>query len=570
MIFGGKKRKLKGISSSEISSGRLSFETLESRVLLSTLVFDEDPSSAVKRSTAFELDDSGLTVIESEIDYRNDKDCYVFTADRSGLLSISMEAADSGRGSSLDSMLFAYDSTGKKIASNDDVYYRDTNSQVEFYVESGLNYYVKADGYKDSIGSYRITIESPEEGEPLWEDSDYSNKIKTAYNIDELSDEYGNVSIEAGIYPAKDKDYFTFTVPETASYSITVSAEGSPLDSIVSVYDVNRKQIAKNDDIDSSNSDSSVEISAEQGDVIYIKTNGWKRSLGTYVLTIDNLDVVSEDESTVDTGDTGSESDSGVSSDDSSGSNIQGVFDEDSDATGWLLSITISDYNGSINDLDGPIVDAQLISEVFTDYYSVPQENVYQITSEETVDYDAMDRGFEWLAENAGPNDYVFVYYSGHGYAGRSTYVNDNEGLLLPDNYVVYQDDLENWLNQIDTDANKVVMIDSCFAGGLAELADNVSNTLYIGSAGHDQYAWDEVRAYYPSVEYRGGGIFANWIEYGILSGNADSNDNGFVSLLEAYNYADLNINFETGTGRNNQDPVINSSISVDSILLLG
>ena len=133
--------------------GQLSVEKLESRLLLSTLVFNEDPASAVKRSTPFELDESGLTSIESEIDHRSDKECFVFTADRSGLISVSMDAADNGRGSSLDSVLFAYNSKRKKIASNDDAYYRDTNSLIEFYVESGKEYYVKADGYKDSVGS---------------------------------------------------------------------------------------------------------------------------------------------------------------------------------------------------------------------------------------------------------------------------------------------------------------------------------------------------------------------------------------------------------------------------------
>ena len=569
MAFGGIKRKFDDISAKEISRSKLALERLESRLLLSTLVFDNDPSSSVKKSAPIDLDDSGLTMIESEINSRQDRDCYVFTADRSGLISISMEATENGRGNGLDSMLFAYNSRRKKIASNDDANYRDTNSLVEFYVEAGSNYYVKADGYKNSTGTYRITIESPEENAPLWETIDYSNKIRTATNITDLADNSGNIIVDGGIYPSRDKDYFVFTSPDDAHYSISISAEGSPLDSVLFVYNDKRKLIAKSDDISQNDSNSEVELNIEQGEVIYIKASGWKNTLGTYVLTIDNLDTDSEQYSSEESGTTSQEN-QGSDSSSSDDNDINDYIGNNVNSTGWLLSITISDYNGYANDLDGPIVDAQIIHKVFTDYYSVPEENVYQITSDTIVNYEAIDLGFNWLANNADSDDYVFVYYSGHGYSGRSTYANDNEGLLLPDNDVIYQNDIEDWLNKIDSQTSKVIMIDSCFAGGFAEIADGVPNTMFIGSAAHDQYAWDEVRSYYPSSEYRGGGIFANWIDYGVFSGNADTNNNGFVGLTEAFEYADTNINLKTGTGRNNQDMVINSSLNLDSLLLIG
>ena len=141
--------------------------------------------------------------------------------------------------------------------------------------------------------------------------------------------------------------------------------------------------------------------------MIYIKASGWKKSLGTYVLTVENLDIVPQDRGVTDSSDSGNDNlDS--NSGDSTDVDIQGSIGGNTGSTGWLLSITISDYNGSANDLDGPIVDSRIIKNVFTDYYSVPQENVYQITSDEIVDYDAIDQGFNWIAENADSNDYVF------------------------------------------------------------------------------------------------------------------------------------------------------------------
>ena len=568
MAFGGKKRKLKDISRNGISRSSLSMERLESRTLLSTLVINDDPSSKVKDSLPFELDESGQTVIESVIEQPRDKDCYVFTADRSGLMSISMEAADSGRGSGLDSVLFAYDSKRKKIASNDDAVYRDDNSIVEFYVESGNQYYIKADGYKKTVGSYSITIQSPQEGEPLWEEIDYSNKLKTADSITHLADEYGNIQIEAGIYPANDKDYFVFTVTQDANYSVNVNANGSPLDSKLAVYNQDKKLIAKNDDTSEYDTDSAVEFSAQQGDVIYIKATGWKKTLGTYSLTVSNLDVI-EGENSQGENPSGNDTSNGNSGGIVDGE-IPDYLNSSSGSTGWLLTITLSDYPGTRHDLAGPIHDAEVIKGIFTDYYYVPEQNVYEINTDVDVNEDTIEAGFEWLAENADADDYVFVYYSGHGYEGRHTEVDDNEGLLLPGNVIVYEEQLSSWISKIDSDASKVIVVDSCYAGGLSGVTQTNPNTMFVGSSEFSQVAWDEVSGYYPNSDYDNGGVFANWLDYGVFSGKADSNHNGFVGLLEAFNYAEINISKKTGTGRSSQDPVVNYSLDLDSMLFIG
>ncbi len=126
---------------------------------------------------------------------------------------------------------------------------------------------------------------------------------------------------------------------------------------------------------------------------------------------------------------------------------------------------------------------------------------------------------------------------------------------------------MASWLSDITPEAVKIVLIDSCYSGGFTDIASSVPNTVLIASAAFDQYAWDEVSNFYPpDSSVTSGGVFSNWLKHG-FDGHADTNRDGYVSLLEAYNYADLNINIITGTGHSNQDLQINSSIDLDAIL---
>ncbi len=578
---------------SEQKSSTLRMETLEPRQLLSVFGgmashHDYGPNNNARLAETIDLDETGETTITGDISSARDKDYYMFTVENSGTITISMEALETDN-YALDTFLTIYNSRKQKIAINDDVSTEDTNSYVEFYAQAGETYYIKADGYRKSTGDYEIILTTPTVSEAYGEEIDYANNVADSFDVNTIAEDDGTISIYGAIYPERDLDVFTFTVQADGNYAISMTSDGSTLDTYLYIYNEDGKLVYRNDDIEKANTDSYIEFYAEEGEVYYIRADAWKNSTGTYTLTVDNLSAT--DNTTIDTGDTtdstvdasddtgDTTSDSSTNDDSTSADDTTtdgSTTDDDADSNtetdaseGWVLIIGAYDYQGFQNDLTGPAYDTQLVSEIFTDYYSVSEDNIHILSGGSSVSYEAISVEFAWLAENADSNDYVVIYYSGHGSSGDSETVDDNESLYLPDSSSVYQSDIEGWLNTINTDTDKVLILDSCYSGGLLDIANNVSNTAVIASTSYNMTAWDAVESYYPQGNrFRGGGVFATWLNYGIMSGNADSDDNGYVTLLEAFNYADLGINNVTSEPYN-QDPVINYSINFDLAIFL-
>ena len=543
----------------------LKLETLEPRQLLSVFggmfqhhSYDHGQNNSPRLAESIELDETGNTTIEGNISSARDRDYYTFTVEYSGTVSISMESLDTDD-SALDTYLTVYNSRKRKIAVNDDISQDNTNSYIEFYAEAGDTFYIRADGYRRSTGDYSISLTTSTVNESYGEDTDYANNISGSIEISSLAAEDGIISIDGAIYPATDLDVFTFTVQSDGEYAVSMSANGSDLDTYLYIYNENGKLVYRNDDIEKGNLDSYIEFTAEEGEIYYIRADAWKHSIGTYTITVENLSAPLTDENEEEV----------ITTPEDQTDDTQN--DDQTDASeGWVLIIGAYDYQGFQNDLTGPAYDIELISEIFTDYYSVPDENVHVLSGGYNVNEQTIEQQVEWLAENADSNDYVVIYYSGHGTAGDSENIDDNESLYLPDSSYIYQADIENWLNTINSDTDKVIILDSCYAGGFLDIANNVPNTAVIASTSYSQTAWDAVQEYYPQGNtYRNGGVFATWLNYGILSGNADSNSDNYVNLLEAFNYADLGINRITSSNEYNQDPVINYSLDFDLAIFL-
>ncbi len=599
-------------SVSDSSSG-LKLESLERRTLLSTLI-SQDPGRNARGATELVLKDSGETVIESTISGVRDIDCYSFTATETGLMTVTMAAIDGDGDNWLDPYLSVYNSRLRMVVRNNNASFGTMDAAVEFYVQSGDTYYIRADGLKRSWGDYELTIISPDSDGPQFEETDYPNRLSTALDITTgYETDYGSILIAGGIDSGRDLDVFSFAVPADGEYTITMTATDTILDTFLYIYNENGRLIGANDDNGWPDTDSEVEISLEAGDTIYIRADAWRHSTGTYELTIvsdallvDSIDSSQEDDSAtnVDDGsDSGSDSDqvdntpdsdSGTETDEGNSDNTDnGTADNDSNGAveeyvetvpddetvvvespveGYLVSFCAWDYSGTINDLAGPLIDGQIVEQVFTDTYGFEDSNVHIIYgTETTLTVETMAAEFEWLASVVDSNDIVVVHYSGHGTSGDSVRRNDNEGLYLPDGNTVYAEDLEGWLNNIVVEATKLVILDSCYSGGLVSIANNVSNSYVLASSRYNQSAWDEVAQFSPAnASFGGGGVFCNWFGYGILSGEADSDNDGTVSILEAFNYTDRNVNSATGRGYYNQDPTMNTPLNFDYEILLG
>lgn len=218
----------------------------------------------------------------------------------------------------------------------------------------------------------------------------------------------------------------------------------------------------------------------------------------------------------------------------------------------WALVIGVSSYaDETMPQLQFAHRDAQ----AFTEYLkspaggNVPAENIQQLTNEQAT-LAAIQSGVTWLLQNAGENDMVYFFFSGHGDTENETEYKD--GFLLayntPRNNYITNAVSVDYLNKRATTLSvknkaKVVMItDACHSGNLAGARYNGSrftaeqlqkikgNEARITSCkpeelSHEDAAWGEGR-----------GVFSYYLING-LRGEAAEKDKNFVSLDDIKNY---------------------------------
>jgi PKD repeat protein len=151
--------------------------------------------------------------------------------------------------------------------------------------------------------------------------------------------------------------------------------------------------------------------------------------------------------------------------------------------------------------------------------------------------------------DNAGLFDWLDVNHDGD--TNDIVSVDESIQLAMGD---IYDDDLADLLNQLSV-AKVVVVAEQCFSGGLVE--DLSSSTHVICTATIEEaVSWGNqfIRGFVAALHGRN--------EYGSVV-NADTNQNGFVSMLEAFNYAARNDYYDeipqyddNGDGLSHTDPV--------------
>ena len=106
---------------------------------------------------AAEMSVTGTSARQSgRIERAGDVDMFRIVAPQTGQLVIQQTATSNSR---LDSYLYVYGANGQLLASNDDVG-TSLNSRVKIPVTAGNTYYIKAAGYRRSVGSYALRVES--------------------------------------------------------------------------------------------------------------------------------------------------------------------------------------------------------------------------------------------------------------------------------------------------------------------------------------------------------------------------------------------------------------------------
>ena len=220
----------------------------------------------------------------------------------------------------------------------------------------------------------------------------------------------------------------------------------------------------------------------------------------------------------------------------------------------YAVIVGISKYqNSGIRELRFANRDAQMFAAYLQSKAggAVPQDNIRLLldsTATNAAVYDALS----WLKDNAKPNDLVYFYFSGHG--DMETETIRKLGFLLTyntprTNYInnaIRVEDLNYYANTLSAQSKaKVILItDACHSGTLVtsdyrlrflvgdQLRTATGNEIRITSCGPNELSVE-------NEAWGGGrGVFSYYL-INALTGYADSDRNGIVTVREARNYMD-------------------------------
>ncbi len=537
----------------------LTLEVLERRTLLSIGPWQtffgrmqssgsDDVGNSIRDAETLALDELGQGAVESVIDHGRDQDMFAVTAIGSGIMQVDMTASNS----ELDAYLYIYDSNGRRIARDDDGG-DGTDARIVINAEAGNTYYIRADAYRRSVGEYNLVIDAPAENEIYTDDfgDDFDDATVIAIGLE------GSASVVGQIGQRGDQDMFVYTAGGDGTAVIDMRADGSGLDSYIYVYNSDFRRIARNDDGgDGVDAQASFEVAA--GEQYYIRADSWRVSIGDYVLELTGPGSgVIEEEPPADPGDGDDEE-------------VEEVVEEvvgDGVVNRWAVLVGSWDYPGQINDLPELVADVEMMYEALVGNYGFSTDSVHIITGgEDDISSAIINQEFAWLQEKSDGDDIVLFYYTGHGSSGNREYINDNEALDLPNGDLYTESELAGQLQGFNEGVGRIVILDACYSGGFVELANTVANTCVMTSSAYHQISWGRVEEWLPAGA--AGSVFTSWLVEGMLSVgdySVDVDRDGFVSMAEAFSFADLNVNAVT-FGWNRQDPEMISCL--DNLLV--
>ena len=221
----------------------------------------------------------------------------------------------------------------------------------------------------------------------------------------------------------------------------------------------------------------------------------------------------------------------------------------------YALVVGIATYKDpKIPKLNYTTHDANAIFDLLVDpdMAGFKKENVKIFMDEEATLFNIKDAISNWLFKNAKEDSIVFIFFAGHGSVEEDRFGIEKDNLakyLLP-----YDTNFDNLFASAlsSSDFNKllrsiksrrlIVFMDSCYSGGVTE---KKARDVKIGGDPYEKMAEGEGRlviaASQPDQrsfedENLGHGVFTHHL-IEALSGAADSDNDGYITAMEVYNY---------------------------------
>lgn len=203
----------------------------------------------------------------------------------------------------------------------------------------------------------------------------------------------------------------------------------------------------------------------------------------------------------------------------------------------YLVAVGIGDYPGYSSDLRLPTKDAATIANLCKKNNSAN----YRLLLDERATASSIKSTMSSFFSNAGKNDIVILYFSGHGCP---------DGFVAYDRIVTY-DEIRQILSKCKC-KNKMVFADSCFSGELRA----TGNTAHGGSSKKQNVMFflssrsNETSLELPNYK---NGVFTAFLERA-LRGGADYDYNRTITASELFKFVSKGVKDATG---DRQHPVM-------------
>jgi len=227
----------------------------------------------------------------------------------------------------------------------------------------------------------------------------------------------------------------------------------------------------------------------------------------------------------------------------------------------YAIIVGISDYPGTLNDLQYCDDDAEDMYAALTTLYGYKSSNIHLLL-DMGASFAAIQGAINDIKSKAKAGDEVVFFFSGHGTNGvaddgdrekTDEAIVSHDGNQSGSFVAIWDGQLKDWFSGFST-TRIIFIFDSCLAGGMTDLkADGRVINMACSESGLS----------YEDGSWQNGQFTYYFVDQGMLAGEADTYDNiagiADVTIEEAFDYAKADCRM--------QKPTISDSFSNDLLL---